>query len=75
MKQNKKGSALETLVNILIGYWFSFFANMMILPYFGFDVTMKQNVLIGSLFTIISVIRQFSVRRTFNHFGWFCEEK
>lgn len=64
--QSRKGSLIEALINVLIGYGVSFAANMTVLPLFGFNVTLTQNLLIGLIFTVISVVRSYVVRRYFN---------
>lgn len=66
MTQTRLGSLYEALFNILIGYTINFTANMLILPAFGFHITVVQNLAIGVLFTIISVARQYVIRRWFN---------
>jgi len=66
MNQSRLGSLIESGFNILIGYGINFVANMLILPYFGFHVTLMQNLQIGLLFTVISVARSYLVRRYFN---------
>ena len=66
MNQTRLGSLIEAGVNILIGYWINFLGNWLILPLFGFNVTFVQNLQIGLLFTVISVARQYAVRRWFN---------
>lgn len=66
MTQTRLGSLIEASVNIFIGFWINFFANLAILPLFGFTPSIKQNLLIGVLFTIVSVARQYVIRRWFN---------
>ena len=66
MNQTRIGSLIEAAVNILIGFAINFTANLIILPLFGFDVTISDNFKIGLLFTIVSVARQYVVRRWFN---------
>jgi CO/xanthine dehydrogenase FAD-binding subunit len=39
---------------------------MFILPAFGFDITLKDNLIIGALYTVISVARSYVIRRWFN---------
>lgn len=67
--QTRKGSLIETMTNIVIGYWINFFGNWIILPIFGLHVTFGQNVQIGLLFTIISVARSYGLRRFYNWLG------
>ena len=67
MNQTRLGSLIEAFINILIGFWINFFANMIILPAFGFDTfTWAINMQIGILYTIVSVIRSYVIRRWFN---------
>lgn len=66
MSQSRRGSFIEACVNVLIGYGISFTANALVLPLFGFNITMMQNLQIGVIFTGISVARSYLVRRYFN---------
>lgn len=64
--QTKKQSAGEALVNVFFGYWINVFAVQLIFPMFGIPVAFKQNLYIGILFTFISLIRSYLLRRLFN---------
>lgn len=66
MHQTRLQSLIEALFNVLIGYGINFSANMMVLPLFGFHVTLTQNIVIGAIFTAISIIRSYAIRRFFN---------
>jgi len=67
MTQSKLGSFIESCVNVLVGFWINFIANLLILPLFGFhDLTLANNFYIGLIYTAISVIRSYVVRRWFN---------
>lgn len=67
MAQTKIGSAVEVALNLLVGYSINFTANMIILPLFGFKtLTLTKNLEIGILFTVISILRQYIIRRYFN---------
>ena len=66
MSQTKWGSFVEAWANILVGFSINFFANLAILPIFGFNVTGGQAFWIGVLFTGISLIRSYVLRRWFN---------
>ncbi len=69
MTQTRKGSLIETMTNIVVGYWINFLGNWFILPMFGLKVTFSQNIQIGLLFTIISVARSYGLRRFYNWLG------
>lgn len=66
--QTKRGSFIEAVVNVVLGYWISFTANALVLPYFGFHITTKQNLQIGVIFTVISLVRSYVIRRYFNKY-------
>jgi hypothetical protein len=65
MRQTRLGSLIEVSINIFIGFWINFVANLVILPLFGFNVTISDNFLIGFLYTFVSVARSYIVRRWF----------
>lgn len=67
MNQTRLGSFIEAWVNVAIGFGINFAANLVILPMFGFTaLTLESNLYIGLLYTVISVIRSYAVRRWFN---------
>lgn len=65
MRQTRLGSLIEVSINIFIGFWINFVANLVILPMFGFNVSISDNFLIGFLYTFVSVARSYIVRRWF----------
>ena len=66
MLQTKRQSLIETLTNVAIGYLISFIANMLVLPLYGYNINLTDGVLISIIFTIISIVRGYMVRRWFN---------
>ena len=67
MSQSRMGSLMEALVNVLIGGGINFLANWLILPLIGFStLTLSTNLLITAIFTVISVVRSYTLRRWFN---------
>lgn len=58
-------SLVEASVNVLIGYLVSVLANWLVLPAFGYPVSVSDSFLIGAVFTVISLIRSYAVRRLF----------
>jgi len=66
-RQTVWGSIVEAKANIAIGFAINYCANLLILPLFGFtELTLANNFLIGLLYTGISIVRQFVIRRWFN---------
>ena len=66
MMQSKRESLIETLTNVSIGWFISFIANMLVLPLFGYNINLTDGVLISIIFTVISIIRGYVIRRAFN---------
>ena len=65
--QTRIGSFIEAWANVFIGFGINFVANMLILPHFGFtSLTLKINLVIGLVYTVISVVRSYVIRRWFN---------
>ncbi len=65
MKQTKKASLVESILNVAIGYGVAIAAQLTIFPLFGIHVSILDNLLIGALFTVVSIVRSFLVRRLF----------
>lgn len=68
MSQSKRASALEAIVNVLIGYWVAVAAQAVIFPLFGLHASTSQHLAIGGLFTVVSLVRSYLLRRVFNWF-------
>lgn len=66
MNQTRLGSLVEVCINILIGFSINWIANIYILPLYGFAITGGQAFSMGLIFTVISVIRSYVIRRWFN---------
>ena len=66
MNQTKLGSLFEVLFNIAIGFAINWVANIWILPLYGFQITGGQAFSMGLIFTTISVVRSYIIRRYFN---------
>lgn len=66
MSQTRLGSWLEAWANIAVGFAINWCANMLVLPLFGFHVTGPQAFGIGVIFTVISLVRSYVLRRVFN---------
>ena len=65
LRQTRLGSFIEAWINVLIGFWINFFANLLILPLIGFHISIEQNFFIGFLYTLVSVARSYVIRRWF----------
>jgi ABC-type bacteriocin/lantibiotic exporter with double-glycine peptidase domain len=66
-KQTKKASLAETLLSTLIGFVVAISTQLVIFPWFGIHVALHQDLLIGAIFTVVSIARGFVIRRLFEH--------
>ena len=66
--QSRLMSLVEAWANVFVGYWVSVAANFVVLPWFGFDVSAGQAIGMGVIFTAISLVRSYLLRRWFNSF-------
>lgn len=66
--QSRRASLAEALLNIIIGFWISVLANIWLLPLWGYTVSLTQGIEIGLLFTLVSLLRSYVLRRAFNYF-------
>ena len=64
--QSRFHSALESVVNVLIGYGVAVASQLFVFPMFAIDIPLSSNLQIGAWFTAISLVRSFAVRRLFN---------
>ena len=64
--QSKKQSLIETLTSVFVGWLIGVILNMLVLPLFDYDVSLTDGVLISIIFTAVSVVRSYVVRRFFN---------
>ena len=64
--QSKKQSFIETFTSVFVGWVIGVILNMLVLPLFDYDVSLTDGVLISIIFTIVSVIRSYLIRRFFN---------
>ena len=65
-KQTHKQSLIEVFVSTLVGYFISLIAQAIVFPLFGYNPTHQENVAIALIFTVISSVRGYILRRVFN---------
>ena len=64
--QSRIGSLIESAANIAIGYLVAMLAQALIFPLFGFSASVSEHAQIAGLFTIVSLVRSYCLRRLFN---------
>ena len=64
--QSKKQSLIETLTSVFVGWLIGVILNLTVLPLFDYDITVVDSLLVSLIFTVISVVRGYLIRRFFN---------
>ena len=64
--QSKKASMIEVCINTLAGYLIALITQMLIFPLFDIYISHGSSMLIAVIFTVISIIRSYIMRRVFN---------
>ncbi len=65
MKQSRLMSLVESLANVAVGYGMAVLTQILIFPIFGLHTTLAQNLKMGAIFTVVSIVRSFALRRVF----------
>ena len=64
--QSRWMSFVEAITNIVVGYGLAVLTQIVVFPMFGLHATVGENLALGAIFTILSLIRGFLLRRLFN---------
>lgn len=66
--QSKRGSIVESLTNVVIGYGLALTSQIVLFHIYGVHFSLRTNMAMGLWFTVISIIRSYTLRRVFNRF-------
>ncbi len=69
-KQTKKQSIIESVTNTFVGTFISFLASLIIYPLVGIDASVKDIGVLTVIFTCLSIIKNFTIRRLFETDSW-----
>jgi len=61
-------SLVESLANVAVGYGIAVLTQIAVFPFFGLHVSLADNLVMGAVFTIVSIARSFALRRVFEEF-------
>jgi hypothetical protein len=64
--QSRLHSLNESILNVVVGYFISMAAQLVIFPLYDIHISMDDNLKIGLWFTVVSIIRSYYIRRWFN---------
>ena len=64
-KQSRRMSLAEALTNVAVGYGIAVATQVAVFPVFGLHASLSDNLLMGIIFTVVSIVRSYSLRRVF----------
>lgn len=56
---------VEAVANVAVGYGIAVATQVAVFPVFGLHVSLADNLLMGAIFTVVSIVRSYSLRRLF----------
>ena len=65
MTQSRRLSLIEAVTNVAVGYVLAVITQILVFPWFGIHPSLGENLAIGSIFTGISLLRSYALRRLF----------
>jgi hypothetical protein len=63
--QSRWMSLVESVANVLVGYIVAVTTQYLVFPLFGLHATLSQNLMIGLIFTGVSLVCSYLLRRAF----------
>ena len=65
MTQSRSMSLVEAIANVAVGYALAVATQIVVFPWFGLQAGLGDNLALGALFTGISLVRSYALRRLF----------
>lgn len=65
MKQSRRMSLLESVMNVCVGYGVAMLTQWLVFPLFGIHASVREHLVIGLIFTVVSLVRSYVLRRAF----------
>ena len=67
MMQSRLVSLTEAVANVVIGYAVAVATQLAVFPLFGLTPSFRENLLLGAMFTGVSLLRSYLIRRAFEN--------
>jgi hypothetical protein len=65
MQQSRLMSCVEAVANVVVGFLLALLTQNAVFPLLGIVVSVADNLVIGGIFTVVSIVRSFALRRLF----------
>jgi branched-subunit amino acid transport protein len=62
---------MEALMGTIIGFLLAIWVQRLLFPALGHDLVLAENALVAAVFTVLSLLRSYCLRRLFNALGDF----
>lgn len=69
MSQTARWSAIESATNIAVGILVAFATQLAVFPLFGLHASTEEHAAITLIFTLVSFLRSYALRRLFCRLG------
>jgi len=69
VSQSKKLSTIESIVQVVVGYWIAIGVQLIVFPLFNMQISIGEHLSIGLIMLVVSFTRAYIIRRLFNR--WF----
>lgn len=66
MAQTRIDSLVEVLLNVAIGWVIALVTQLLVFPMFGINISIGDQLGISVIFTVVSIVRGYVIRRWFN---------
>ena len=66
MTQSRRMSFFESVANMVVGFGVAMGTQLLIFPLLGINIPLSSNVIIVIIFSVVSIIRSYVLRRFFN---------
>ena len=66
--QTKRGSLIEAVMNVVVGYGVAIAAQLVIFPWFGIYHPITTDLQISLAFLVVGLARSYVLRRVFDRF-------
>lgn len=64
--QSRIGSLTEKIIDLTIGYFVAVAMQLVLYPIFNIQISLEQSFQVAALFTAVSLVRGYIIRRIFN---------
>ncbi|WP_428526822.1 DUF7220 family protein [Pseudorhodoplanes sp.] len=65
MQQSHTMSLIEAVANVSTGFVLAVLTQIALFPWFDVRLSLSENMFVGGIFTLISVMRSYTLRRLF----------